>query len=258
MNKDANRLMTLMILGLAGFLWLLRAAHAAPSDPSGDGSAGIFCDDCKQNLRVSEILLKNELQPYLIWDRDYWLWRLEPEFTCKEGIVHEENFLPAPSYSVSNSAYCDFSPWPDPYNTGLNPYSGLCGLVDESQIDLALTYPGVWNHVQIEADETVSIPVDYQTMSAVLLGNADPVEWEFDCSVWYNTQIRYTVASGSIHGHVNTNGYWHIDVPRFPTLCHDRRFLVHAPEGATARVYSILVNRRVCDPNPGEPETYPQ
>jgi hypothetical protein len=218
----------------------------------------ILCNDCSQKVRIRESLLDAKLQPSLVWDRTYLIGGLEPEFVCEEGTVHEQSFLPAPSYSVSNAAYCDFSPWPDPYNLGLNPYSGLCGMVDEAQIALALTYAGVWNHVRIEAEQTVSIPVDYQTMSAVLLGNADTVDWEFDCSVWYNPQLRYTVQSGTIHGHVNTTSYWHIDMPRFPTLCQDRRFVVRAPLDVTARVYSILVHRRVCEPNPGAPEAFPQ
>lgn len=227
----------------------------APPSPE-DWKDDLVCDDCRQEVRLSELRFDEKVYVPLHWDRPYNLNGLEPEFTCEEGTVQEQNFLPAPSYSVSNAAYCDFAPWPDPYNPGLNPYSGLCGLVDEAQIDLALTYSGVWNHVRIEADQTVSIPVDSQTMSAVLLGNADPVEWEFDCSVWYNPQSRYTVQSGSIHGHVNTTDYWQIDVPRFPNLCYDRRFVVRAPVDAIARVYSIRVNRRVCDPNPGTPEVY--
>lgn len=238
-----------MIISLLAFTVTLTASATTNARDWRD----LVCNDCSQKIRISESRLDDKLQLSVVWDRTYTIGGLEPEFMCEEGTVHEQSFFPAPSYSVSHSAYCDFSPWPDPYNPGLNPYSGLCGMVDEAQIDLALTYSGVWNHVRIEADQTVSIPVDYQTMSAVLLGNADPVEWEFDCSVWYNSQLRYTVQSGSIHGHVNTNGYWHIDVPRFPNLCQDRQFVVRAPAGTTARVYSILVNRRVCDPNPGAP-----
>jgi hypothetical protein len=207
---------------------------------------------------ISKVSLRDQLQSALVWDRPYIFEELEPAFTCKTGTVQEEHFLPAPDYSVSHDAYCSFSPWPPPYDPGLNPYAGSCGMVDEAQIALALSYAGVWNHVRIEADQTVSIPVDYQTMSAVLLGNADRVEWAFDCSVWYNSQIRHPVANGSIHGHVNTTDYWQIDVPRFPSLCQDRRFVVRAPASVTARVYSILVNRRVCDPNAGEPEAAPQ
>jgi hypothetical protein len=219
----------------------------------GTSSAGdwrdIFCNDCSQKLSIREIVLDHKVQWLRVWGGPDMIGELEPEFSCEEGTVAEQNSLPASSYSVSNDAYCDFDPWPAPYDPGLNPYAGACGTVDEAQIALALTYSGVWNHVRLEADQTISVPVDYQTMSTVLLGNADPVEWVFDCSPWYDPQDRYTVHTGSIHGHVNTNSYWQIDVPRFPQLCQDRRFVVRAPVDATARVYSILVNRRVCDPN---------
>ncbi|MGE3540279.1 MAG: hypothetical protein AB7N91_22920 [Candidatus Tectimicrobiota bacterium] len=242
-----------------GMFLMAANTPAYASDPAHPNAGpGVSCTVCSSKLDITRVSLYDKLQATLVWDRPYIFGTLEPEFACKTGTIQEEPFLPASPYTVSHDAYCSFAPWPPPYNPGLNAYADSCGLVDQAQIDLALTYAGVWNHVRIEADQTVSIPVDYQTMSAVLLGNADPVEWAFDCAVWYSPQIRQSVATGSIHGQVNTTDYWQITVPRFPSLCQDRRFVVRAPAQSTARVYSILVNRRVCDPNAGEPEVAPQ
>ena len=211
----------------------------------------IVCNVCDQNLEVEEVDVEGSPLPDgLDWSSTYDLGEQEPELECPDGQVWAVDALVAPRYEVSNLAQCLFDPPLGVKTHGLLPHDGICGGVPEYELALALQFRAWWKLIVLKNDQALSIPVDYQTMHAVLLSNPDPVEWEFTCAPWYRPGERVVVAASSGPG---TAFYSQILLPRFPERCHDRRFTVRAPEGGTAEVQSLLINRRVCEANDGEP-----